>query len=81
MIKSKALIRRFFFVHKEKYTKEQLDEIASQILAVPYKDKFTAELQYFLLDTCYNSIKKVSIRDPVDKVAKLAKPTNESIDF
>lgn len=76
-----ALIDRFFFVHMEKYTKEQFYEIASMILATRYKDKFSTELQVYMLDTFYNSMKKVSMRDLVDKVAKLSKPTKESIDF
>lgn len=36
-----AFIHRYFFVHMEKYTKEQVYEIALQISAVRYKDKFT----------------------------------------
>lgn len=76
-----ALIDRFFFIHQEKYTADQFYRIGKQILHMKFKDKFSDELINYMIDKFYNSMKKVSMRDLVDKVAKICRPEKKSIDF
>lgn len=76
-----ALVDRFFFIHQEKYTPEQFYKIGKSILHAKFGTKFTDELINYMIDKFYNSMKKVSMRDLVDKVAKICRPDKKSIDF